>query len=142
MCAYIIAVTCNHYTLVPNPISILVESIDTQPLFLPSGNVTNATLRCTVQIDSAVDVRIKIQTNWTGPDGFSFANIAMNVANNTMYTSTANVGPLKLKHAGVYHCISTVMPDPENRFITNTGTNMNETTLALCKYRQKINLMH
>ena len=142
MCAYIIPVSCNH-TLVPNPINVLVESIGTQPLFLPSGNVINATLRCIVQIDPTVDVPITIQTDWTGPDGFSFANIAMNIANNTMYTSMANVTSLRIKNAGVYHCIATVMPDPENQFITNTGTNRNKSTLALCKYGQKINLtMH
>ena len=129
------------YITVPDPVSVLVESVGTQgnPLFLPSGNIINVTLSCTVQINPAVDVPVTVQTNWTGPEGFSYNNIAMNVANNNMhFTSNATVGSLVLKKAGVYHCMATVMPSPENRFLMNTGTNKSETVLALCEFRQNL----
>ena len=130
------------YITVPDPVSILVESVGTQrkPIFLPSGNIINVTLSCTVQIDPAVDIPVTVQTNWNGPDGFSFNNIATNIVNNTHFTSMATVGSLELKKAGVYHCMATVMASPENQFIMNTGTNENETTLALCKFRQNLTI--
>ena len=118
----------------PDPVRVLVETDGTQgnPFFLPSRNDINITLRCTVHIDPSVNIPVIVQTSWTGPDGFSFDNRAMNVTND-VYNSTANVYSLTLKKAGVYNCTATVMLSTENQFIMNTGTKRSNTTLALCK---------
>ena len=68
-----------------------------------------------------------------GPDGFSPTNYTAINATNNYITIMVNVGPLKLKSAGVYNCTATVMLSTENQFITNTGTKRSNTTLALCK---------
>ena len=128
------------HNTVPDPVSVLVESVGTQgkPLFLQSsGNVTNVILSCRIQLNPAVNVPVTIETSWTGPDGFTFKDTAMNVFS-VYYTSMVNVSSLNLKKAGVYHCTTTVMPSSENEFIMNKGTEENNTTLALCELTQNL----
>lgn len=95
-------------------------------------------MRCTVQIDPAVNVPVEVQTSWMGPGRFSLTNTAIYINATNNYISTENVVPLKLMSAGDYNCTATVMLSTENQFITNTGTKSNDTTLALCKLIQPL----
>ena len=109
--------------IVPDPASVLVQSVSTQgkPLFLPSsGNITSVTLSCTVRLNPAVNVPVTVQTSWNGPEGFRSTNTAVNVTD-VYHISMAIIDSLNLKKAGIYRCTATVMPSFESEFIMSTG---------------------
>ena len=66
---------------------------------------SNVILACTVELSSAVDVPVTVNTVWTGPAGFSTTNTAQPVmGSTTTYTSTVIVHSFGKNQNGEYRC--------------------------------------
>ena len=69
----------------------------------------SVTLTCTVDLSSAVDIPVNVNTEWTGPDGFMNTNTAQPVmGSTTTYTSTAMVSSFGRDQSGDYTCKTSV----------------------------------
>ena len=100
---------------VPPPTAVTV----THPL----GTIyagASLSLTCTVELSSAVDVPVTVNTEWTGPDMTSFTPTSLVLAvmgNLTRYTSTVTVNAA---WSGDYTCEATV--SSSLTFVTGSGT--------------------
>ena len=99
----------------------------TVPLGLIAG--ASVTLTCTVELSSAVDVPVTVNTEWTGPTDVMFkpANPVPTVMVNTttyviLYVSTVSVGAAT---TGSYSCQAT---------ITSGGTTSGSTNITVGMY--------
>ena len=88
------------------PISVTITSDPVSPIHIIGSNVT---LTCAVELSSAVDVPVTVNTVWTGPAGFISGNIAQPVIQSTTtYSSTAVVGSFGRNQSGEYTCTAQV----------------------------------
>ena len=90
--------------LVPPPISAMISSNRTIPI-RPVGSTV--TLTCTVVLAEYIDSLI-VNTQWTGPNGFSENGMVQRMGSNTTYTSTAMVSSFGRNQSGNYTCTTTV----------------------------------
>ena len=83
----------------------------------PIGSIV--TLTCTVELSPSVDVPVTVNTEWTGPDGFTTTNTAQLVTGSTAtYTSTVTVRSFGREQSGVYSCNAT--GESMSSFISNS----------------------
>ena len=90
--------------LVPVPESVVITS-------LPGSQViplrSTVTLTCTVVLAEYVD-SLTVNTEWTGPNGFSENGMAQRMGSTSNYTSTAMVSSFGRDQSGNYTCTATV----------------------------------
>ena len=108
--SYIITITI--FPLVPNATSIVITSSQANPI-RPIGSTV--TLTCTVGLSPLVDILVTVNTEWTGPDGFTTINTAQPVMGSTNYTSTAMVSSFGREQSGNYTCNSSIFVNPSIR---------------------------
>ena len=80
----------------------------------------NLTLICTIQLNTAVDTDVMLNTSWTGPAVFaSNSRISITDLNEsvTPYTTTLLFSPLNITDNGSYTCRADVRPRPSSPFI-------------------------
>ena len=100
---------------VPKP---MVVAISVSPIQSVGSNIT---LTCSVELSSAVDVLVIVNTVWTGPNGFMTTNTAQPVmGSTTAYTSTAMVSSFGRDQSGDYNCTATV--SSTSSFLTDSGS--------------------
>ena len=88
--------------LVPKPVSIVLTSDPVSPI-RPIGSAVNLT--CTVELSSAVDVPVTVDTVWTGSDRFTTTNTAQPViGSSATYISIAMVSSFGRNQSGGYIC--------------------------------------
>ena len=96
------------------PNSVCVTSDQPNPI-RPIGSTV--TLTCTVVLAEYVE-SLTVNTEWTGPSGFSENGIAKRMGSTTTYTSTAMVSSFGRDQSGDYTCIATVIST--SSFFTNS----------------------
>ena len=89
---------------VPAPTSVSVTSNVPNPI-RPVGSTV--TLICTVFLAEYVD-GLTVNTDWTGPNGFSENGMAQHMGSTSTYTSTAMVSSFGRDQSGNYTCTATV----------------------------------
>ena len=90
--------------VVPAPTSVSVTSDLPNPI-RPVGSTV--TLICTVVLAEYVD-GLTVNTEWTGPNGFSENGMAQRMGSTSTYTSTAIVSSFGRDQSGNYTCTATV----------------------------------
>ena len=98
---------------VPNP-SVSVISDQPNPI-RPIGSTV--TLTCTVVLAEYVE-GLTVNTEWTGPNGFSENGMAQHMGSTTTYTRTAMVSSFGRDQSGDYTCTATV--SSTSSFFTNS----------------------
>ena len=98
---------------VHNP-TVSVTSDQPNPI-RPIGSTV--TLTCTVVLAEYV-VGLTVNTEWTGPIGFSEKGMAQRMGSTTIYTSTAMVSSFGRDQSGDYNCTATV--SSTSSFLTNS----------------------
>ena len=78
---------------------------------------SNVTLTCTVVLAEYVE-GLTVNTEWTGPNGFSENGMAQRMGSTTTYISTAMVSSFGRNQSGDYTCTATV--SSTSSFITNS----------------------
>ena len=89
---------------VPAPTSVSVTSDLPNPI-RPVGSTV--TLTCTVVLAEYVD-GLTVNTELTGPNGFSENGMALRMGSTSTYTSTAMVSSFRRDQSGNYNCTATV----------------------------------
>ena len=98
------------YLTVPAPTSVTVTN--------GSVNVgSTVTLTCTVVLAEYVE-GLTVNTEWTGPNGFSENGMAQRMGSTTTYTSTAMVSSFGRDQSGYYTCTATI--SSTSSFLTNS----------------------
>ena len=100
--------------VVQAPTSVSVTSDLPNPI-RPVGSTV--TLTCTVVLVEYVD-GLTVNTEWTGPNGFSENGMAQRMGSTTTYTSTAIVSSFGRDQSGNYTCTATV--SSTSPFLTST----------------------
>ena len=90
--------------VVPAPTFVSVTSDLPNPI-RPVGSTV--TLTCTVALAEYVD-GLTVNTEWTGPIGFSENGTAQRMGSTSTYTSTAIVSSFGRAQSGYYTCTATV----------------------------------
>ena len=90
--------------VVPAPTFVSVTSDLPNPI-RPVGSTV--TLTCAVALAEYVD-GLTVNTEWTGPIGFSENGMAQRMGSNSTYTSTAIVSSFGRAQSGNYTCTATV----------------------------------
>ena len=89
---------------VPAPISVMCKSATTNPV-RPIRSAVNLTCIVHMELGPAVDVPVILTTKWTGPDGFTAANISQPILGGSItHTSRAVISSLERDQSGVYKC--------------------------------------
>ena len=93
----------------------------------------NLTLICTIQLNTAVDTNIMVNTSWTGPAVFaSNSHISITDLNElvTPYKTALLFSPLNITDNGSYTCHADVRPHPSSPFIMmNSDTDTHTITV-------------
>ena len=103
-------------SVAPVPTSVSVTSDQPNPI-RPIGSTV--TLTCTVVLAEYVE-GLTVNTEWTGPNGFSQNGMAQRMGSTTTYTSTAMVSSFGRDQSGDYTCTATV--NSTSSFITNVAS--------------------
>ena len=74
---------------------------------IPIRPESTVTLTCTVVLAEYVE-GLTVNTEWTGPNGFSENGMAQRMGSTTTYTSTAMVSSFERDQSGDYTCTATV----------------------------------
>ena len=94
----------------------------------------NLTLICTIQLNTAVDTSVLVNTSWTGPTVFaSNSQISITDLNElvTPYKTTLLFSPLNITDNGSYTCHADVRPCPSSPFIVmNADTDTHTITVG------------
>ena len=95
---------------------------------MPSANMLstgiNLTLICTIQLNTAVDTDVVVNTSWTGPTAMFASNsqgrISVTRLNGSipLYETRVFFSPLNITDNGTYVCQADVRPNPSFPFIT------------------------
>ena len=81
------------------------------------------TLTCTVELHSAVDVPVTVNTVWTGPAGFIHTSTAQPVMeSNTTYTSKATINSFGRDQSGNYICAANVTTSSDSLFLIGSSS--------------------
>ena len=107
--------------VVSAPTSVSVTSDLPNPI-RPVGSTV--TLTCTVVLAEYVD-SLTVNTEWTGPNGFSENGMAQRMGSTSTYISTAMVSSFGRDQSGNYTCTATV--SSTSSFLT-TSDSISETT--------------
>ena len=105
-----------HYHTVPAPTSVNVTSNVSNPI-RPVGSTV--TLTCTVVLAEYVD-GLTVNTELTGPNGFSENGMAQHMASTTTYTSTAMISSFGRAQSGNYTCTATVSSTVSPSFLRDS----------------------
>ena len=108
---------------VPVITSVTVTSSKSNPI-RPVGS--DVTLTCTVELSTAVDVPVTVNTMWTGPDALRYSSDSV-LENITSYTSTINISSFGRNQSGNYTCNSSVS------FLNNSGSQSTTTEVTVGK---------
>ena len=82
---------------------------------------TNFNLTCTIELNTAVDTPVVVNSTWHGPVVIlSGTRVVASepTGNGTRYQTTLMFRPLNTSNSGNYTCEVTVSPSPESQFIT------------------------
>ncbi len=116
----------------PNPITVSTNNLTNPgggPLFIPRGSmIESISLICIVTLHNLVDIPVIIGYTWSGNNFTKYYSVDSNSINSN---NTITINNLTLENAGIYTCRVDV--NSTNTFITETGTKMNTTNVALCK---------
>ena len=83
---------------------------------------SDVTLTCAVELSSAVDVPVTVNTVLNTPDGFTHTSTAQPVMGSiTSYSSTFVISSFDSSNSGLYTCTATASL-PSNAFISDSGT--------------------
>ena len=91
------------FIIVPAPSSVTVTSNQSSPI-RPFGS--NVSLTCTVELTSAVDVLVTVNTVWTGPAGVILYPTHTVMDRFNIHISTATVGSFTRNDSGNYTCMA------------------------------------
>ena len=92
----------------------------------PTNNLStgiNFTLICTIQLNTAVDTIVMVNTSWTGPTAMFASNsqgrISVTHVNGSvpLYATRVFFSPLNTTDSGTYACQADVRPDSSSPFI-------------------------
>ena len=119
-------------SVVPTPTSVSVTSDQPNPI-RPIGSTV--TLTCTVVLAEYVE-GLTVNTEWTGPNGFSQNEMAQRMGSTTTYTSTAMVSSFGRDQSGDYTCRATV--NSTSSFITNSASLSATSRIFVCKVARSI----
>ena len=95
-------------------VTVSITSDPVSPI-RPIGSTV--TLTCTVVLAEYVE-GLTVDTEWTGPNGFSKNGTAQRMGSTTNYTSTAMVSSFGRDQSGDYNCTATV--NSTSSFLTNS----------------------
>ena len=102
----------------PVPISATIRRTPSTDV-LSAG--INLTLICTIQLNTAVDTNVMVNTSWTGPNAMFASNSRISITDVsesvTPYTTTVLFSPLNITDSGIYVCQADVRPSPSSSFI-------------------------
>ena len=92
---------------------------------IPSTDVLyariNLALICTIQLNTAVDTNVMVNTSWTGTNAMFASNSLISITNVSEsvapYMTTVLFSPLKITDSGNYTCQADVRPRPSSPFI-------------------------
>ena len=81
----------------------------------------NLTLICTIQLNTAVDSNVMVNTSWTRPNAMFASNSRISITNVSEsvppYETTVLFSPLNITDSGNYTCQADVRPNPSSPFI-------------------------
>ena len=84
----------------------------------------NLTLICTIQLNTAVDTDVVVNTSWTGPTAIFASNSQGRISvtrlteSSPLYETRVFFSPLSITDNGTYVCQAGVRPNPPSSFIT------------------------
>ena len=76
-------------------------------------------MTCTIELTEYVD-GLTVNTEWTGPDGFSLTEMAQRKGSSTIYMSTAIVNSFGRDQSGEYTCSTNVRSTSGTIMISST----------------------
>ena len=102
----------------PVPISVTLRRIPSTDI-LSAG--INLTLICIIQLNTAVDTNVMVNTSWTGPNATFAFNSRISITNVSEsvppYKTTVLFSPLNVTDSGLYTCQADVRPNLSSPFI-------------------------
>ena len=84
----------------------------------------NFTLICTIQLNTAVDTDVVVNTSWIGPTAVFASNSQSRISVTSLtesfplYETRVFFSPLNITDNGTYVCQADVRPNPSSPFIT------------------------
>ena len=102
----------------------------------PTNNLStgiNLTLICTIQLNTAVDTNVMVNTSWTGPTAMFASNsqgrISVTHVNGSvpLYETRVFFSLLNISDSGTYVCQADVIPDSLSSFIVMNRDNATHT---------------
>ena len=85
---------------------------------------TNFTLTCTIELRTAVDTQVVVNSTWRGPLGIPTGTRVVSSAptgTGARYQTILMFRPLNTSDSGNYTCEATVSPSPESQFISGSA---------------------
>ena len=85
---------------------------------------TNFNLTCTIELNTAVDTTVVVNSTWHGPVVIptgTRVNASEPTSTGARYQTTLMFRPLNTSDSGNYTCEVTVSPSPESQFITGSA---------------------
>ena len=102
----------------PVPVSVTIRCIPSTGVLYAGINLT---LICTIQLNTAVDTNVVVNTSWTGPNAMFAFNSRISITDMsesvTPYTTTVLFSPLNITDSGNYTCQAYVRPSISSPFI-------------------------
>ena len=103
---------------------------------------TNFTLTCTIELRTAVDTQVVVNSTWRGPVGIPTGTRVVASAptgTGARYQTILMFRPLNTSDSGNYTCEATVSPSPESQFIS--GSTAGSDTLSVTVQGERIHLV-
>ena len=121
------------FCLLSVPINATIRHIP--PADVLSAGI-NLTLICTIQLNTAVDTNVMVNTSWTGPTAMFASNSQGRISvtrlteSFPLYETRVFFSPLNITDNGTYVCQADVRPNPSSPFIVmSRGTTMQPITV-------------
>ena len=103
---------------------------------------TNFTLTCIIELRTAVDTQVVVNSTWRGPVGIPAGTRVVASAptgTGARYQTILMFRPLNTSDSGNYTCEATVSPSPESQFIS--GSTAGSDTLSVTVQGERIHLV-
>ena len=102
---------------------------------------TNFTLTCTIELRTAVDTQVVVNSTWHGPVILAGTRVVASepTGTGTRYQTILMFRPLNTSDSGNYTCEVTVSPSPESQFIS--GSTAGSDTLSVTVQGEIIHLL-
>ena len=103
---------------------------------------TNFTLTCTIELRTAVDTQVVVNSTWRGPVGIPTGTRVVSsspTGTGARYQTILMFRPLNTSDSGNYTCEATVSPSPESQFIS--GSTAGSDTLPVTVQGEIIHLV-